>query len=101
MPSYRHCFLDGYCCCAPRYVDADFGQSVDKQLTVFGFADGLNWRSQDIHTEFAQHTSIVQFETAIQSGLAAERDHDSIRPFLFDHLRHEMGIYRKKIDLIG
>ena len=68
----RDCFFDGYCGCTSGYVDADFGQSIDKQLTVFCVADGLNGRAQNIHTEFAQYAFIVLFQTAVQRRLTTE-----------------------------
>ena len=82
---------------AARRQNADFVQAFHKQRAVFRVLDGLHRRSEYAHFVFGQYPRAVERDPAVEGGLSAEREEESVRFFLLDDFRNKFRRYRQEV----
>ncbi len=81
--------------------DPDLGEAPHEELAVLGVPDRVDRRSKHAHAVLAQHAGVVEGESAIQRGLAAERKQDRIHLLLHDDALDEFRIDGDEVDTVG
>ena len=94
------CFQGRVTCPAAGGLDTNLSQTLDEQVSVFGIADGLDRRAQNLDAMLRKHTAVMQRETAVQGSLAAERERDRIHALFDDDFLDEFRGDGDEIDAI-
>ena len=81
-------------------LDSDFVELLDEELAVLGVDDRLNRRAEHPDPVFLKHSAAVEFHSAVQRGLAAEREQYALGLLLGDDLLHEVGGHRQEVDFV-
>src|SRR5207302_5286046 len=88
-------------CPAAGGADADLGQALDEQAPILRVADGLDRRAEHLDAVLRKNAGIMQCETAVQRGLAAERKRNGVDALLGDDFFDEFRDYRDEVDAVG
>ena len=82
-------------------LDADLVQPLHEEFAVFRVDDGLYRGAEHLDAVFLEDAALVELHAAVERGLAAEREQDTLRLFLLDDLLHEEGRDGQEVDLVG
>ncbi len=81
-------------------LDIDLIEALHKELAVLSVNNGLHRSSKHLNAVLLQETALVQFDSAVQSSLTAERKKNTLRLFLLDDLLHKMSGDWKEINFV-
>ena len=82
-------------------LDIDFIEFIDEDLAVFGINDRLDGSAEHLEVIFVEYALVEKLDTAVESGLAAEREHDSLRTFAGYHLLDKERGDGQEVDMVG
>ena len=94
-------FFPAGCCVGAYGAYVDFVEALDKELAVLGVDDGLHRRPQHLDAIALQHSAAVEFDSAVEGGLAAERKEYALRAFFLYDFFDEGGGDRQEVYLVG
>ena len=94
-------FLNGVAGFTLGHFNAQVVHGLFKSNAVFAPFDGIDLDTDNLDAVFAQDTSLIQFGTQIQAGLAAQVWQQRIRPFLFNNPGHAFFIQRFNIGFVS
>ena len=84
-----------------RAVKPDGVHGRAEFIAIFGFMDYIAVGANHFDAVFFEHAHLVKTERGVERSLATKRWQNRIRPFFFNHSRHEFGRNRLDISRIG
>ena len=96
----RFCLFKALACLRNRYLKVYLIEFFHKEVTIFCVHDSLYACSEHLNAIFLQHSTKVEFSTAVQCRLSTKGKHNTIWALFLDNLRNEVCVYRKEVDLI-
>ena len=81
-------------------LDIDFIKLVHEKFPVLRVHDSLDRSTENLNVIFLKYVIFIQFHTAVQCRLTAEREQDSLRTLLGNDFFHKERRHRKEVDLV-
>src|SRR5262249_15767570 len=85
---------------APRRLHVDLSQRLDEPLPILGRVYRRNRCAEYAYTVASQHAGLLQLEAAVEGGLAAETEQDTVDVLGGDHPFDEVSGQRQEIDVV-
>lgn len=75
-------------------------QSLHEKVSVLRDLEGSDGCSQDLDAKTLQDTHLVELNTDIERRLTAERQENTVRPLLLQHMRDIVRRNGQEVDLV-
>ena len=85
----------------PGYPNSDFSELADEEISILCLPNRLNRRAEHLNIVSFENTGLVQCEAAVQCGLTAKTEEDTIRFLLLNDLFHKIRTHGQEVDFVG